>query len=118
MSVASRNVLDLITHDPALNEYVLIMVEDRPWIADDNQVEDLLAKFKAYFAYAVDGGLIKAYPDASGSSVRIQLDSFASPPLKVRTLLQRMARIADEYAIRVVLHVMGPGGQPGALEPI
>ena len=55
LAVANFGVVDLVTHNPERNEYILIMVETRPWSRSLNQLGELQEKINTYFEF-VDGG--------------------------------------------------------------
>lgn len=96
----------------------MIMIETRAWGSVPTQLDDLRAKFKAYFSFVVDGGLVKKYPDSLDRPIRIQLDCFEVPPPEIRRFLRRLGEIAEEYGIRTVLQVLSTDGTAGILEPI
>lgn len=39
--IHDTTVIDLVTHDPASNEYALIMTETRPWTDSPEQLSQL-----------------------------------------------------------------------------
>jgi hypothetical protein len=104
--VEHPNVVDVVTHDAATDEYALIMVETRPWLDSSEQLSQLREKINNYAMFAIDEGLIRAYPEAAGKALRIQLDC-TSPPSKEVTEVVELARerLAD-YKIRFVVNVL------------
>jgi hypothetical protein len=106
--VRNPNVVDLVTHDPKTDEYILIMVEDRPWSDSPEQLDQLLAKINTYVHFVEDGGLNQNFPLAQDKAVRIQLDCNSPPkggPAKLiaqtqQLLLQR----GITFAINVILY--------------
>ena len=68
--VHNPRVIDLITPDAATGEVVLVMIEDRPWQSDPEQLRQLEAKFNAYLEYALGGHLAKQYAEYAERPVR------------------------------------------------
>jgi len=76
MTVDNPNVVDLITHDPAAGEFVLIMVAEWDWAAaPETRLAQLAHKIENYLIFILDGGLVGQYPQAEGATVRLQLDT-------------------------------------------
>ena len=44
----------------------LHIVQDQPWSGSDEQINSLQQKINNYAAYAIDGPLVEAYPEANG----------------------------------------------------
>ena len=60
--VHNPKVVDLIRVDDATQEVVLLMLEERPWGSDPNQLRQLEAKFNNYLEYVLGGHLATQYP--------------------------------------------------------
>lgn len=76
--VADTNTIDLVAQD-ADGTYLLVMVEDRRWGADDGQEAQLREKINTYAGYVLDGSLAQQYPETAGGPVRIRLDCLGAP---------------------------------------
>ncbi len=77
--VENPNVVDLIEHDAATDEVVLVMLERRAWGSEPDQLHQLEAKVNGYLGYVLDGFLVKDYPKYQGKGVRLQLDCANAP---------------------------------------
>jgi len=79
MSIEAMNVIDLVAHDPATDEVVLVMNEPRPWLGSDLQLFQFQEKLNTYLAFALDGEMFEAYPQFIGKKLRLQLESPFQP---------------------------------------
>lgn len=104
--IANPNVMDLVTHDPKSDEYALIIVETRKWDEIPQLLEQLQEKINNYFHFALDGELIKRFPEAVGKPVRIQLDCAMPPSGKTAELVARVKQELGEKGIRFVINVL------------
>lgn len=86
--IEDTNVVDVVAQD-ADGEYMIVMVETRPWDSDPNQLEQLKAKINAYAGFILDGRLTHTYPETAGKPVRIQLDCVADPTAEVIAVIDR-----------------------------
>ncbi|MGH0031562.1 MAG: DUF6572 domain-containing protein [Myxococcota bacterium] len=108
--VHNPRVVDLITVDDATDEVVLVMLEERPWDTDAEQLRQLEAKFNAYLEYVLGGHMTKQYPDYADKPVRIQLDCVENPPVKDGGFFTAMSNFAASEEIRMVVRVVRPEG--------
>lgn len=76
--IADANTIDLVAQD-ADGTYLLVMIEERPWGSDPNQVTQLKGKINTYAHYVLDGSLARKYPETAAGPVRIRLDCTAAP---------------------------------------
>lgn len=104
--VHNPNVVDLVTHDPSTDEYVIIMVEDRPWSDSSEYLDQLLAKINAYVHFVEDGGLSRQFPLAEGKPVRIQLDCSAPPTGKPAKLISEAQQLLLQRGITFATNVV------------
>jgi len=102
-------VVDLITPDEATGEVVLVMLEERPWGADPEQLRQLEAKFNSYLEYVLGGHMARQYPDYAERPVRFQIECTANPPASARPFLTAMTNFAAGEQIRLVVAVVEPG---------
>lgn len=97
--VADTNTIDLVAQD-ADGTYLLVMIEDRPWGAADEQEAQLREKINTYAGYVLDGSLAQMYPETAGEPVRIRLDCLEEPP-------GHFAHITDHAATQLAAHGIG-----------
>lgn len=96
MTVDNPNVVDLITHNPATGEYVLIMVAEWDWASEpEARLSQLEHKIENYLIFALNGGLVAQYPQAEGRPVRLQLDT-------VRPLIPAAAELIADWQRRLI----------------
>jgi hypothetical protein len=104
--IEDTSVVDLVTHDEQTGEYALIMVASQPWSDTDEQLTRLLQKIYNYLSFALDEGLVTAFPDASGKPLRIQLDCVTRPTESVRQVIEHARPRLDEHNIRFVVNTL------------
>lgn len=97
--IQDPNTVDLVGQD-ANGEYIVVMVEDRPWGSSPHQADQLKAKINAYAGYIFDGKLLEHYPEIAGKAVRVQLDCSDAPPVDITA-------IADSAAHELAKHGIG-----------
>jgi hypothetical protein len=103
--VHNPRVIDLITPDSNSGEVVLVMLEERPWQSDPEQLRQLEAKFNAYLEYSLGGHLAKQYPEYSDRPVRFQLECAENPRPADSAFFTAMANFAAAENIRFVVLV-------------
>jgi hypothetical protein len=103
--VHNPRVVDLITHDPATGEVVLVMLEERGWQDAPDQLRELEAKFNAYLEYVLGGHMARQYPDYAERPVRFQLDCAENPRAEDRAFFTAMSNFAAGEKIRLVVRV-------------
>ena len=103
--VHNPRVIDLITPDDASGEVVLVMLEERPWESDPEQLRQLEAKFNAYLEYALGGHLAQQYPEYAKRPVRFQLECAENPRPGDRAFFTAMSNFAAAENIRFVIAV-------------
>lgn len=98
--VENPEIIDLITPDPENGEIILLIVEERPWSSDPNQLPQFDEKLNRYLAYILDGFLANQYPQYKGKPVRIQIDC-ADEPTDERTLrfLEGVGMVCEQNGI-------------------
>jgi hypothetical protein len=106
VGVQNPAVIDLITHDPKSDEFVLIMTETRPWDGSEQRLLQLQQKVNAYLAFALDGQLASMYPASIGKPIRLQLDCI-SPPDNTTMRFVAMAREQlRQHGIALIVNVL------------
>jgi hypothetical protein len=98
MTVDNPNVVDLITHNPATGEYVLIMVAEWDWTSEpEARLAQLAHKIENYLIFALNGGLAAQYPLAEGRPVRLQLDTVHPlVPAGAELIADRQRRLIEQ----------------------
>jgi hypothetical protein len=108
--------LDTVTWDPANEEFVLYLVEDGPWPETGREWVKCLDRIQDRIMDAIDlavnGHLLKKFPDSAGKRVRIQIDSPHGVPAQVAALTARLRAYVernDEYrdAVARSAHIEG-----------
>jgi hypothetical protein len=102
--VQHAEIIDMVALDRA-GEYVLIMVEDRPWTGAAAQVHQLRDKINTYALFALDGGMVSRYPDSEGKPVRIQLECRTAPTGAIARLIDLATLRLAEYRVEFVVSV-------------
>lgn len=118
--VENPTIIDLITADPASDEVVLVMIEERPWTLGSAQLEQLNDKLNAYFVYVLDGHLVEQYPEYLGVPVRLQLDCAHEPSAEARGMLRMATQVAHEHGLEFAIRHVEAGEvkrAPWELEP-
>ena len=107
--VHNPRVIDLITPDVESGEIVLVMLEERPWQSEPDQMRQLEAKFNAYLEYALGGHLVQQYPEYEGRPVRFQLECAENPRPADGAFFTAMSNFAAAENIRFVIAVRQRG---------
>jgi Family of unknown function (DUF6572) len=110
--VFNPRVVDLISEDVANDEVVLVMLEQRRWGSEPEQLRQLEAKFNAYLSYVMGGYLVKQYPQYADRGVRFQLDCVENPRSEDLAFFTAMSNFAAGEGIRWVVRVLQPGEAP------
>jgi hypothetical protein len=83
--------IDIITHDPNTDEFVLYLVEDGPWPESSKTWDEILSVIQERVLsaadVAIDGYLADKQPDSRGKRVRIQVDSPNGCPEQLQVLV-------------------------------
>jgi hypothetical protein len=104
--VFNPRVVDLVTEDVASDEVVLVMLEERRWGSDPEQLRQLEAKFNAYLSYVLGGYLVQQYPQYAERGVRFQIDCVENPRGEDRAFFTAMSNFAAGEGIRLVVRVV------------
>jgi len=106
--VFNSHVVDLISFDATRNEVVLLMLEERPWDTDPEQLRQLEAKFNSYLEYVLGGHLAQQYPDYAGKDVCFRLDAADAPRGEAEGMLRAMQNFAEGENIRFIVQRIEP----------
>ena len=102
-------VIDLIGHDPNLDEAVLIMNEPNVWDGSDAQLHELQERFNAYASFLLDGECAEVHPELAGKRARIEMRCAHMPEARAIELL---GLIHDQLAFQdIKMEVVVAGGE-------
>lgn len=101
------NVIDVVAHDPTTGEYMLVMVETRPWGADPKQADQLKAKINTYVNFVVDGDLARTYPETARQRIRLQVDCTQPPIGEFREIIDHAAHQVAKMDLSLVVNARG-----------
>ena len=99
MSVEQVDVIDFIGVESSSGKLVLTISDHLDWDQEGEHLLTLQEKLNTYIAFMESGQILKAYPNAAGRSVTIDVAMRTPPPPsgmtssffeKVRTLLEGM----------------------------
>jgi len=80
-------VIDVIAHDPKMDEIVLVMNEPDEWRGSDEQLLELQERFNAYVSFLLDGEMAEVHPELAGKHARIELRCAHMPDTRTLELL-------------------------------
>jgi hypothetical protein len=103
--IEDPGTVDLVTHDPATDEYALIMIETRPWQNSPEQLAQLREKINNYAMLALDEGLLQSFPEAADKPLRLQLDCVEPPTGEAAEVVALAAERLSEHHIRFLINV-------------
>jgi hypothetical protein len=70
--VPDEPVIHVSFNSPDGEEYVLVLVEGRPW--DTRVIDELADRIDLVAQYVLDGDLVREFPETAGRSLRIHVD--------------------------------------------
>lgn len=98
--MAEQVTFDLVTFDPANDEYVLYLLEDGPWPDTEDGWRDRLLAIQTRVLLGVDaatkGPLADLYADSRGKGARIQIDSPGGSPEHLEDLVDALNQYIHE----------------------
>jgi hypothetical protein len=66
-------VINFIFNSPDGEEYVLVLVESRPW-DEPGVIDELADRIDLVVRYVLDGDLVREFPETAGRAVRVHVD--------------------------------------------
>ena len=99
------NVIDLLAEDENNNEGWVIMVEERPWGADPDQPDQLLAKVNSYLALIADDSIYAYAPGFKGRNLVIRLECATDPTPEIVKVIEAAQTAATSRGARFVVNV-------------
>ncbi len=106
-------VVDLVAKGPD-RTFLLIMVEERPWIDLERQLTQLYEKVNTYLTFVKTGQLVRMYPDAEGENVCFQLRCSMRPFGQVADLIERITNNLGAMGIDFAVDLFKPDFAPHA----
>jgi hypothetical protein len=97
-------VIDLATHDPKSDEFVLIMFEARTWDGSEERLGQLQKKVNNYLFFAMGGQIEKHYPHALDKPIRFQLDCHHEPDPKSKYFIDSIKTTLEKEGIKFVVN--------------
>ena len=102
--VSDTTTIDVVAQDAA-GEYMVLMVEERPWDADPAQELQLRDKINLYADFILGGGLAQHYPETLGQPVRVQLDCVQEPVGAIAAVVQLATEQLQERGVGFTVNV-------------
>ena len=91
--------IDVVAHDPATDEVVLVMDEPGEWDGSDGRLHRLQERFNAYASFLLDGEMAETHPELAGKRARIEVRCAHMPDAKALDLL---GAIHDQLAFQEI----------------
>ncbi len=104
--IVDVDTIDIVAQD-ASGQFMMVMVETRPWEADRDQSAQLRAKINTYAGYILDGGLAREYPETAGQPVNIQLECSQAPNGEIAVIIEHAAAKLVQLGIGFRINVRG-----------
>jgi hypothetical protein len=93
------SVIDIIAHDPKMDEAVLVMNEPNEWNGSDDQLFSLQERFNTYASFLLDGEIAAAHPELAGKPARIELRCAHMPDTRA---LELLGHVHDQLAFQEI----------------
>jgi hypothetical protein len=104
---ADTPVIDLVLASRDRDEYVLVLVEDRPW-SEAGVVDHLSDRVNRCVSYVVGGQLTLEFPETVGRDIRIDVRFDHEPTDAVETLFARFADALAQQGLDFSAERLGP----------
>ncbi len=107
--VHNPRVVDLIRLDADADAVELLMLEQRPWGGNPEQLRQLEAKFNSYLGYVQTGQLARDYPQYAGRRVRFRLECASAPTGEAASMLSAMRDFAAGEGLDFAVEIAAGG---------
>jgi hypothetical protein len=111
-----QKTIHSILRSPDGQEYVLVLVETRPWdeagVLDN--MEDLINRC---VGFVLDGHLAAQFPESAGRSVRIHVGYEVPPDEAAQALFARVSVALERHGIELSVEPLGPEEADTAAQP-
>lgn len=91
-SIIDPNKIDTVGQMPD-GTVLLAVAEVEPWTGVEDQLLVLSKKLKCYTQFALDGQLLKLYPQVKGQKIEVVLHYSQDLPLTISTLLKKANQV-------------------------
>ena len=92
------STVDFVALAPDGKTVALYVVQQGTWTGSDGQLRTLQEKVHNYVGFALDGQMVRMYPDTEGLDWTIRVDSQAGPPDgDSLVVLQHLAEVLARY---------------------
>jgi hypothetical protein len=96
--VLDPNTVDLVVTTPSGDAVLLVVVRAEAWTGSDEELLALQEKLHNYVAYALDGQMLRDYPQVSGLAWRIVIVSQDGPPDdRTQAVLDQLVPVVARY---------------------
>jgi hypothetical protein len=100
--------VNAIYRSPDGREYVLVIVESRPWAAD--VLDELIDRIEVAVIHALDGGLLTDVPEAEGCTIRVHVDYLQPAGAEVEDLFTRAEAALARRGLTFSASLLDDGG--------
>jgi hypothetical protein len=100
-------VIDLVLASRELDEYVLVLVEDRRW-DEPGVIDHLVDRVNRCVSYALDGHLTVEFPQTAGRDIRVDVRYEHEPTRDVEALFARFAAALARKGLDFSAEALGP----------
>jgi uncharacterized protein DUF6572 len=94
-----EQVINFIFASPDGQEYVLVLVESRPW-SERGVINQLADRINSCVDFVIDSELVARYPEAAGRSVRIHVDHLVPADPNAEDLFARAREAVAQHGIQ------------------
>jgi hypothetical protein len=100
-------VIDFVLSSPDGNEYVLVLVEDRPW-TQPGVIDHLTDRVNRCVSYVRDGLLARDFPETVGRTIRVDVRYAEPPDPDVEALFLRFEAALSQRGLDFSAEELGP----------
>lgn len=101
-----RAVIDFVLSSPEGHEYVLVLVEDRPW-SQPGVIDHLTDRVNRSVSYVLEGDLASNFPETVGRAIRIHVDHREPVDTDVEALFLRLTEALSQRGIELSTQELG-----------
>jgi hypothetical protein len=109
-------VIDMIAHDPKMDEAVLIMNEPAAWDGSDERLLELQERFNAYVSFLLDGEFAEWDPKLAQKRARIEVRCAHLPDARAIDLLGNIHDQLAHQEIKVEVVVKPANANPARID--
>jgi hypothetical protein len=104
--IHNPSVIDLVTLNHKAGDVRLIMVQTDSWDGSARETAELEEKAQTYASFALDGQLVRTYPEAAGRPVTIQLDCPSQPEGHTAAVIAELKERLQKSGIKFELNIL------------